>query len=363
MISHLFRVPRQIIWFFRSTNPFWSIIALVFWLNFVGGIVFLYYHVEIEFRTQNAVATTHEEVEKLNQELRSISKDLLGHLYLSPKNDFVMYKNTAPQIQPDQKFLQSKAIQALGLDIRSNVVFHPLFFVVVVVFFIVFVFEFVFIITPLLQHNFVIRKRYSYVGTYVKKSFEFHIIGFIFFCSVWASYFLFDTGIIVSEEISSNIVRPDFWRSKVNVFELSGFILALTASIYAIYTKIIADMVNENTNQLQSTVAGFFTSFSEAMDEHSPNSIPQLINRAEKSIKIYLGNPVIGFFRDEAVGRDICTILKRKIHTHREDRHFEFRAICWSPEKGIDYLAAVVHKRYLNLSVLWTRKLAQICKN
>ena len=319
----------------------WSI-AGFFWLLFLGGLYFSWNHVVLDINQENTAEFTEVE-------LQPLSSKLLGDLTLNSEQSLISYRYTVSIAQYDRRYLldfDNERLNPLATEISNNILRHPLFFVLLVVIFVVVVFEAAFLFfLPVFQSNYSLVKRYGRLGTYIKKSFEFHIIGIIFFCSIWLSYFLFEIGVFFSGDASDTGTYM-FWSSQVNVFGLSGFILALTASIYAVYTKIIADLVNENTDQLQNTVAGFFTSFSEAMDDKATNSIPQLIDQAERSIKIYLGNPVVGFFRDETIGKLISSKLKNKVEKHKEDSDFEFKAICWSPQKGIDYMAASVYRRY-----------------
>jgi len=323
------------------------IFAGIFWVLLIGGITI----------TWGQITSVIVNVENLPKEsdFQILSEETHGELELYNKQKVVLYRFKRSDLTLDKNVLRDIADDSTAKNLAElllvQIKWAPLFLVVYGCIALVLIFEGIYFSMSFFKGNAINFRHRKFWEHFILSSFEFHLIGCIFAASIMASYALFSFGLFVTDSPEEESLRS-FWNSEVNVFSVVGFVLALTASIYAVYTKIIADIVNVNTIRLQNTVAGFFSSFNEAMDENVENSIPGLIVNAQKSIVMYLGNPVVGYFRNEDIGRKIGSVLEHKVVTHANDDDFEFKIMCWGDDKAIDYLSAVLkEKKFTSKSI------------
>lgn len=160
-----------------------------------------------------------------------------------------------------------------------------------------------------------------------RKSHDIRIVLLLIALTGLLSYGLFLSGIFRSPR--DDDVR--FWHTELGFLTLIGLFLGVAGSIYALYAKLVADDVFEKTTEIHNTIFAFFTNLDSAMDATRDKSIPGLIESSRRSLKLYLGCPVVGFFRSPALGTSFVTALAKRIdRLDHNPGSFTIELIYWS---------------------------------
>jgi hypothetical protein len=125
-----------------------------------------------------------------------------------------------------------------------------------------------------------------------------------------------------------------FWQAHVEFFLVCGLFLAIIGAVYAVVGKYSADQATAKSQEVLLSMAAFFMEYEEIFNEDNKRSVPRLIRESKKSLTMFLGSPVVGYFRNEEFGRTFADELAKKAKTRSGGFDITFLYFNFEPHPG-----------------------------
>jgi hypothetical protein len=170
---------------------------------------------------------------------------------------------------------------------------------------------------------------------------DFRLILSIFWYVCFMATILFQYDVLHAESGNAG-PREGFWQARAEFFTVFMAFLAIGGFVYALYAKRVADSVFSKTVVIHKAMTSFFTDFKEVTNEGNERSAFGLIKGAKKSLVLYLGPPLIGYFRKRAFGNLFANTVTTKLNNVDDPlpSGFEIHMICWGEDKCHEYIEA-----------------------
>lgn len=170
---------------------------------------------------------------------------------------------------------------------------------------------------------------------------DYRLILSIFWFVCFFSTMLFQYEWLYSESSNAS-ASGGFWRARAEFFTVFLTFLAIIGFAYALYAKKVADSVFSKTVIIHKTMAQFFGDFGAVTDESSERSALGLIKYARHGLILYLGPPLIGYFRKRQFGSLFDLALKEKLISVSNPlpNGFSIKMLCWGEQKCHEYIEA-----------------------
>lgn len=121
-----------------------------------------------------------------------------------------------------------------------------------------------------------------------------------------------------------------FWVGHTEILITFLTFLAIVGAVYAIYAKRKADDSFDAAKEIIDNITSFFTDSEELMNTKNERGIPKLIENSENNLKMFLGSPLVGYFRSKSIGNYFYELLVKKLE--KINQPFKISLLCWSDE-------------------------------
>jgi hypothetical protein len=110
------------------------------------------------------------------------------------------------------------------------------------------------------------------------------------------------------------------------IVKLISFILAIVGALFAILAKLKADVVFKEAKNIHKSISSFFDRFECLFDTTRTRTftLTQIVESAENKLILFLGIPLVGFFKKPEYGISFINLLRKKINGVDKDLKIYF---------------------------------------